>query len=221
MTTITKWSDVAIAVQSALAAADTISAITKANPGVASSTAHGMLDGAYAKLTISGMHQLDGRVVRVAGVAWMACALVAAMQAATSIMRAQQIVLARVDRALEPWSLTFARYEVLVLLHFSKAGALPLGKMGDRLMLHQASVTNLVDRLEAQGYLRRVPHPTDRRTTLAELTADGRAIIEEATAAVVAASVGVADLTERDQRDLHRILAKLRLGAGDFDPATS
>ena len=38
---------------------------------------------------------------------------VAAMQAATSIMRAQQIVVARVDGALEPWSLTFARYEVL------------------------------------------------------------------------------------------------------------
>lgn len=146
---------------------------------------------------------------------------VAAMQAATSIMRAQQIVLSRVDRALEPWSLTFARYEVLVLLHFSRAGALPLGKMGDRLMLHQASITNLVDRLEHQGYLRRLPHPTDRRTTLAELTDEGRAIIEEATAAVVAASVGVADLTEDDQQDLHRILGKLRLGAGDFEPATS
>ena len=146
---------------------------------------------------------------------------VAAMQAATSIMRAQQIVLARVDRALEPWSLTFARYEVLVLLHFSRAGALPLGKMGDRLMLHQASITNLVDRLEQQGYLRRPPHPTDRRTTLAELTVEGRAIIEEATAAVVATSVGVADLTEDDQHDLHRILGKLRRGAGDFEVPTS
>ncbi|HEX2577314.1 MAG TPA: MarR family transcriptional regulator [Aquihabitans sp.] len=141
-----------------------------------------------------------------------------AMQAATSVMRAQQIVLARVDEALKPWSLTFARYEVLVLLHFSKEGALPLGKMGDRLMLHQASVTNLVDRLEQQGYLRRVPHPTDRRTTLAELTAEGRAIVDDATQAVVAASIGVAELTDRDQRDLHRILKKLRAGAADFEP---
>lgn len=66
MTTITKWSGVAIAIQSALAAADTITAITKASPGVASSTSHGMANGAYAKLTISGMHQLDGRVARVA-----------------------------------------------------------------------------------------------------------------------------------------------------------
>ncbi|MCU1496586.1 MAG: MarR family transcriptional regulator [Acidimicrobiales bacterium] len=141
---------------------------------------------------------------------------VGAMQAATSVMRAQQIVLSRVDKALEPWSLTFARYEVLVLLTFSKDGVLPLGKMGDRLMLHQASVTNLIDRLEHQGYVRRVPHPTDRRTTLAELTAEGRAIVDDATKAVVDASIGVAELTERDQRDLHRILRKLRAGAEDF-----
>ena len=140
-----------------------------------------------------------------------------AMTAATSIMRAQQIVLARVDEALRPWSLSFARYEVLVLLHVSRSGELPLGKMGDRLMLHQASVTNLVDRLEQQGYLRRVPHPTDRRTTLAQLTAEGRAIVDDATAAVVDASIGVAELTRRDQRDLHRILRKLRAGAADFE----
>lgn len=141
----------------------------------------------------------------------------AAMAAATSIMRAQQIVLSRVDEALKPWSLTFARYEVLVLLHFSKEGVLPLGKMGDRLMLHQASVTNLVDRLEKQEYLRRVPHPTDRRTTLAELTNKGRGIVDDATRAVMGASLGVEELTDRDQRDLHRILRKLRVGAADFE----
>lgn len=142
---------------------------------------------------------------------------VEAMQAATSIMRAQQIVLARVDEALRPWSLTFARYEVLVLLHFSKEGALPLGKMGDRLMLHQASITNLVDRLEDQGLVRRVPHPTDRRTTLAELTEAGRRTVLEATAAVEEASVGVGELSERDAAQLHRIVRKLRAGATDFD----
>lgn len=139
-----------------------------------------------------------------------------AMQAATSIMRAQQIVLARVDDALRPWNLTFARYELLVLLHFSREGKLPLGKIGDRLMLHQASVTNLVDRLEEQGFVARQPHPTDRRTTLAALTAEGRAIIEDATKAVIHARVGVAELSDRDARDLHRILRKLRAGADDF-----
>lgn len=142
---------------------------------------------------------------------------VEAMRAATSIMRAQQIVLGRVDEALKPWNLTFARYEVLVLLHFSREGRLPLGKMGARLMLHQASVTNLVDRLAQQGYVEREPHPTDRRTTLAVLTSEGRAIMEDVTKAVVRARVGVPELTTREALDLDRILRKLRIGAGDFD----
>lgn len=138
------------------------------------------------------------------------------MRAATSIMRVQQIVLARVDEALRPWDLTFARYEVLVLLHFTREGRLPLGKMGDRLMLHQASVTNLVDRLERQGYLRREAHPTDRRTTLAVLTPAGRGIIEAATRAVVDARVGLAELSAADADHLHRILRTVRAGAADF-----
>ena len=142
---------------------------------------------------------------------------VPAMQAATSIMRAQQIVLSRVDEALKPWSLTFARYEVLVLLHFSKEGRLPLGKMGDRLMLHQASITNLVDRLEDQGLVRRVPHPTDRRTTLAELTDEGRRVVVEATGAVEAASVGVGELSDDEAAALTALLRTLRSGADDFD----
>ncbi|MBU0752365.1 MAG: phage tail protein [Gammaproteobacteria bacterium] len=66
MATATKWSNIGIAVQSALAAADTITAITKANPGVATSVAHGMSDGDIVVLTVQGMHQLDGRVARVA-----------------------------------------------------------------------------------------------------------------------------------------------------------
>lgn len=68
MPNITKWSNVAVAIQSALAAADTITAITKANPGVVTSTSHGWINGDYVKLTVQGMHQLDGRVARAANV---------------------------------------------------------------------------------------------------------------------------------------------------------
>jgi DNA-binding MarR family transcriptional regulator len=83
-------------------------------------------------------------------------------------------------------------------------------------MLHQASVTNLVDRLEDQGFVAREPHPTDRRTTLAALTPEGRAIIDDATKAVIDARVGVTELSDRDARELNRILRKLRAGAADF-----
>ena len=72
-----------------------------------------------------------------------------AMRLATSIMRVQQLVLASLDAAVKPFGITFARYEVLVLLSFSRSGSLPLSKVGERLMVHPTSVTNLVDRLEA------------------------------------------------------------------------
>jgi DNA-binding MarR family transcriptional regulator len=138
------------------------------------------------------------------------------MTAATSIMRAQQIVQGRVDEALRPFDLTFARYEALVLLSFSRTGALPLGKMGDRLMLHPTSVTNIIDRLETQGFVHRTRHPTDRRTTLAEITADGRRVVEKATEAVGAACLGMGDLSPAELAAITRGLRALRVDAGDF-----
>ena len=89
------------------------------------------------------------------------------MALVTSIMRAQQLLLGRVDEALAPFGLTFARFEVLMLLSFSRRGELPLGKIGQRLQVHPASVTNAIDRLESGGLVVRVPHPHDGRTTLA------------------------------------------------------
>ena len=140
-----------------------------------------------------------------------------AMAAATAVMRVQQIVLAAVDEALRPFDLTFARYEALVLLQFSRKGSLPLGKMGARLMIHPTSVTNIVDRLEAQGFMKRVAHPTDRRTTLAEITDDGRRVVQEATKAVTEVAFAMDGLTERELEQLIRLLRKLRLAAGDFE----
>jgi DNA-binding MarR family transcriptional regulator len=138
-----------------------------------------------------------------------------AMEAATSVMRAQQLVLAAVEEALGPFGLTFARYEALVLLSFTKAGALPLGKMGKRLMIHPASVTNIVDRLEAQGFVSRQAHPDDRRTTLCRLTDTGSEIVKRATKAVVATDLGVGALTAKERHQLILLLRKLRGGNGD------
>jgi DNA-binding MarR family transcriptional regulator len=143
-----------------------------------------------------------------------------AMSATTSIMRVQQIILAAVDEALRPLELSFARYEALVLLEFSRHGSLPLGKMGSRLMLHPTSVTNIVDRLERQGLVRRAAHPTDRRTTLARITDQGRAVVAKATDAVSATGFGLGGLTAAELDHLTALLRKTRIAAGDF-PATA
>ena len=138
------------------------------------------------------------------------------MAAVTSVFRAQQIYLARIDAVLRPLGLTFARYEVLMLLMFSRAGALPLSKVGARLQVHPTSVTNTVDRLEAQGLVRRVPHPTDRRTTLAEITDAGREVVAQATVELNHKVFAATGLTQTDLSDLFRLLRKLRRAAGDF-----
>src|SRR5579875_3059425 len=106
------------------------------------------------------------------------------MAVVTSIMRVQQIFLARADEVLRPFGLTFARYEVLMLLSFSSRGALPLGKIGERLQVNPASVTNAIDRLEEQGLVARVPNPTDGRGILARITPVGRDRAAAATGAL-------------------------------------
>ncbi len=140
----------------------------------------------------------------------------AGMAAVTSVMRAEQVFLSRVDEALRPFKLTFARYEALMLLSFARHGALPLSTVGQRLQVHPTSVTNTIDRLEAQGFVRRVPHPTDRRTTLAEITDAGRAVAEEATKAVNEGVFTSTGLSGGDLAELFRLLRKLRRAAGDF-----
>ncbi|SMD01135.1 MarR family winged helix-turn-helix transcriptional regulator [Lentzea albidocapillata] len=140
-----------------------------------------------------------------------------AMAAVTSVMRVQQIIQSAVDAALKPHGLTFARYEALVLLYFSRKGALPMRVMGERLQLHPTSVTNIVDRLESDGLVRRTPHPTDRRTTLVEITDAGLQRRESATAAVVDVNLGLRGLTDRQTEQLTDLLAKVRRASGDFE----
>jgi len=138
------------------------------------------------------------------------------MHAVTSLMRVQQLVLARLDAILKPHALSFARYEALVLLTFSSRGSLPLGKMGERLQVHPTSVTSIVDRLEAAGLVVRRRHPEDGRAVLAEITEDGRALVERATADLVGADFGLGALGEGDLRALSELLRPVRKDAGDF-----
>jgi DNA-binding MarR family transcriptional regulator len=139
-----------------------------------------------------------------------------AMAAVTSIMRAQQLLIARLNEALKPFGLTFARYEALMLLLFSQMGTLPLGKIGERLQVHPTSVTNIIDGLEADGFVRRVPHATDRRTTLAEITPLGKRTAERATDVLNAAAFWTAPLRPRELDGLTATITKLRREAGDF-----
>jgi DNA-binding MarR family transcriptional regulator len=138
------------------------------------------------------------------------------MAAVTSIVRAQQILMARIEEALRPHDLTFSRYELLQLLAFSKTGALPLSRIGARLQVHAASITNAVDRCEQRGLVRRQAHPTDRRTTLAEITDAGREVVAKATESLnreVFTTLGIGD---EDVNRLIGVLNRFREAHGDY-----
>lgn len=140
-----------------------------------------------------------------------------AMRVATSVMRVQQILLARYDEILRPQQLTFARYEALVLLRFSRTGALPLNIIGSRLMVHPTSVTNTIDRLARAGFVVRLPNPRDGRGVLAEITPAGRSAVEEATTRLQAADFGLGALPEQTRESLFTALRTVRSEAGDFE----
>src|SRR5580658_2688475 len=140
------------------------------------------------------------------------------MAAVTSIMRAQQILLGELDALLRPYGLTFARYEALVLLTFSRRGALPLGMIGERLMVHPTSVTNIIGRLERQGLVVRHLNPADGRGRLAEVTPEGRALVERATRDLMAAEFGFGGYEPGQLKEIFDLLRDLRLSNGDFVP---
>src|SRR5262249_30177952 len=117
---------------------------------------------------------------------------------------------------LKPFDLTFARYEALVLLSFSRTGALPLRLIGERLMVHPTSVTNTIDRLERQELVIRRPNPQDRRGTLAEITPAGRTVVGRATSDLMAAGFCMNGYEPRQLDAIFGLLRPLRVAAGDF-----
>ncbi|WP_458113110.1 MarR family transcriptional regulator [Arthrobacter sp. R1-13] len=140
----------------------------------------------------------------------------APMAAVTAIMRTQQILLGRIEAVLKPFGLTFARYELLALLSFARSGALPMNKASALLQVHPTSVTNAVDRLQAAGLVVRSAHPTDGRTTLIELTSEGRTLAKSATAALNSEVFIQSGFADQDVDQLIRILSAFRKNAGDF-----
>lgn len=138
------------------------------------------------------------------------------MGVVTSVMRVHQLLLAEVERVLRPLNLTFARYEVLMLLHFSRSGQLPVGKIGARLQVHPASVTNAVDRLETDALVERSPHPEDGRSVMAAITPAGRELALLATESLNAEVFEKLPMSRSAQGELLRDLQEIRRSFGDF-----
>jgi DNA-binding MarR family transcriptional regulator len=128
-------------------------------------------------------------------------------------MRCWQILLDQANTILRPFGLTFARYQVLGLLR--PGDLLPLGRLSARLWITPATVTSSIDRLEAAGLLRRLRHPGDGRTVLAEITAEGRRVFDKAADALNANLFETIPLSHDELDQLTGLVNKIRAEVGD------
>ena len=102
-----------------------------------------------------------------------------------------------------------ARMRLLGALHCG--GPRIMSTISDELGVTRRNVTALVDALEQEGLVRRKPHPTDRRATVIELTAEGSRVTAVGYEEHRQAVAGLfSSLTEADRRELARLLGLLR-----------
>ncbi|GAB2588144.1 MarR family winged helix-turn-helix transcriptional regulator [Kribbella endophytica] len=115
------------------------------------------------------------------------------------------------QRATEATGLSLDRPALTILLTLAMAGEpLRIGEIAERMQVVGPHVTRQTQALEQRGLVRRVPHPTDRRVSLIEPTADGAAAANRYTASIVGwFNEVVADWPTQDRQDLGRLLAKL------------
>lgn len=127
-----------------------------------------------------------------------------------ALLDAASAVQARLDAALDAVGLSLAKY--LALRQLAAAGEpLTLGELAARRQCVRSNVTQLVDRLEADGLVRRIDDPVDRRAIRAVLTPLGHEREAAGTEAIGRAQAELAARVPADEREpLRRLLALLR-----------
>jgi DNA-binding MarR family transcriptional regulator len=135
----------------------------------------------------------------------------------TAILRSQQLLSNEISAVMRRHGLTFARYEVLAWLATDPESSLTLSWISKTLRIPPATVTNLVDRLESDKLVRRVPHPTDARTTLAVITPRGRRVADAATTELNTTVYERIGLSAPQRDELVELLAELRANGNEFE----
>jgi DNA-binding MarR family transcriptional regulator len=110
---------------------------------------------------------------------------------------------------------------VLAWLATDPTSSLTLSWISRTLRIPPATVTNIIDRLESDDLVRRVPHPSDARTTLAVITKQGRAVADDATRELNEAVYRRIGLSERQRETVIALLGQLRSRGNEFDAQRS
>ncbi|MDP9075657.1 MAG: MarR family winged helix-turn-helix transcriptional regulator [Actinomycetota bacterium] len=99
----------------------------------------------------------------------------------SAFLRAHAAIVGALEREVEPETgLPLAWYDVLLELNAADRGGLRMGELGERAVLSRTRVSRIVDELVAVGYACRTPNPQDRRSSHAEITAEGRKALRKA-----------------------------------------
>lgn len=117
---------------------------------------------------------------------------------------------ARLDDALTSVGLTFVKWRAIDSLMMA-GEPIPLKRLPEQLGCVKSNITQLVDKLEAEGILRRLPDPEDRRGTRVELTEKGRAAYTTGREALESATHALfANFSHEDSEALRRLLGLLK-----------
>ncbi len=132
-----------------------------------------------------------------------------------SVLRAAALMTEEVDRVLKEHALTRTGYMVMITLQMTEGSARPLGQLSKRLLVHPTTVTMVIDQLENAGLVARRPHPTDRRTVLAELTPAGHQAATAASAALADVGFGLPGIEDETADQISDDLRRVRRALGD------
>jgi DNA-binding MarR family transcriptional regulator len=135
----------------------------------------------------------------------------------TAILRSYQLLNDQVNGVMKRHGFSFVQYQVLAWLETDPEFSLTLSWISKTLRIPPATVTDIIDRLEDDRLVKRVPHPSDARTTLAVITAKGRRAATEATLELNQTVYEGIGLTEVQRGQLVDLLAQLRADGHEFD----
>ena len=126
-----------------------------------------------------------------------------------TLMHVSQSLEDKLEAGLGRSGLSLAKYGVLAEL-VKASEPLSLSELASRLSCVRSNMTQLIDRLEADGLVRRVNDPDDRRTVRAALTTAGRTQEQAGGLELQAVQAEfAASLPERDRAQLHRLLGTI------------
>jgi len=132
-----------------------------------------------------------------------------------STMRLTRRVTGAVDGVIETHGLSRNGYLLLMHLELSESGTRILSSLARDLIVHPTTITLTIDRLEAEGLVKKLPHQTDRRATQASLTRSGRNLARRITDDLAEIGFGLGALSDAQVARLDSAVNMARLAIGD------